>query len=272
MDMSEGSVDSVYGDWSRLQARLAQADFEAGRLLVGLDFDGTLAEIVDRPAEAALAAETRRLLRLISRRPDTKIAILSGRALEDVRRLVAMPEIYYAGNHGLEIHGPGIRWTHPKAQDLGNDLGRALADDLREFPGAFVEHKRLGIALHYRKVPARHLGRLRDKVRARLAGLKERFRFLRGKKTFDLRPDIPWDKGHALETIRRTLSGGWMAVFIGDDATDEEAFQTIGPRALTVRVGRVKTSAAQYVIPRRMLVDRLLETLARRSGASARAR
>ena len=60
-----------------------------------------------------------------------------------------------------------------------------------------------------------------------------------------------------------------MAVFVGDDATDEEAFQTIGPRALTVRIGRVKYSAAQYVIAHRRLVDPLLKVLARRSGVSA---
>ena len=118
--------------------------------------------------------------------------------------------------------------------------------------------------VHWQEVPSP--GWVRERVRERLAGLGGRFRFLHGKKTFDLRPSFRWDKGNALESIRKVLPGCWMAVFLGDDATDEEAFQTIGPRALTIRIGRVRVSAAEYVIPRRRLVDLFLEKLARRAG------
>lgn len=252
--------------WDRLQKRLLRADFDAGRLLVGLDFDGTLAEIVETPKKAALTKKTRRLLLALCRRPDTKVAILSGRALGDVRSLVGLPGVYYAGNHGLEIQGPGIRWRHPQVQPIASSIICGLEADLGDFPGAVVEYKRLGLAVHYRRVPRGRLSQLTERLREKLSPLRGRFRFLFGKMTFDVRSTVSWDKGHALETIRRILPGGWMAVFVGDDITDEEAFQTIGPKALTVRVGRVRRSSAQYVVAHRRFVDRLLHAFARRRG------
>ena len=251
-------------DWKRVQGRLAKPDFGAARILLGLDFDGTLAEIVDSPGKAVLSSETRRLLRALIRRPDVKVAVLSGRALGDIKKRVGLPGVYYAGNHGLQIEGPGLQWTHPHVGELGAAIWRPLEDDLKEFPGAFVEHKGLGVAVHYRKVPKRYIRRLSNRVQTKLAGRRDRFRIIRGKKTFDIRSSVPWDKGHALDAIRSRLQGGWMGVFIGDDATDEEGFRTLGRRGLTIRVGRVSSSAAQFVFSYRKQVDRLLASLAAR--------
>jgi trehalose 6-phosphate phosphatase len=251
-------------DWARVKDRLAKTDFLASRVLLGLDFDGTLSDIVDSPADASLSPGTRRLLRALILKPDIKVAVLSGRALEDIKKRVGLPGVYYAGNHGLQIDGPGMRWTHPHVGELDASIWRPLQADLRDIPGVLVEQKRLGLAVHYRKVPKRYVRRLADRVRSRFAGLRDRYRILAGKKTFDIRSTVPWDKGHALEAIRRRLSGAWWGVFIGDDRTDEEGFRTLGPKALTIRVGRVNASAAQYVFSRRDQVDRLLESLAAR--------
>lgn len=251
-------------DWARVKNRLAQADFGSGRILLGLDFDGTLSEIVDSPGKAVLSPETRRLLRALVKRPDIKVAVLSGRALEDIKKRVGLPGVYYAGNHGLQIDGPGLQWTHPRADELDHAHWRPLEEDLRNIPGALIERKRLGMAVHYRKVPKRYVRRLADRVRARFAALRDKFRILRGKKTYDIRSAVSWNKGHALGAIRDRLPGGWMGVFIGDDLTDEEGFRTLGPRALTIRVGRVKETEAQYIFSDRKQVERLLKSLAAR--------
>lgn len=251
-------------DWIRVQDRLAKEDFLASRILLGLDFDGTLSDIVESPEDAVLAPGTRRLLGALIVRPDIKVAILSGRALEDIKKRVDLPGIYYAGNHGLQIHGPQLEWTHPHVGELEASIWRPFAADLRDIPGAIVEPKRLGMAIHYRKVPKRFVRRLADRVRARFASMRDRYRILRGKKTFDIRSTVPWDKGHALDAIRNRLTGGWMGMFIGDDKTDEEGFRTLGPRALTIRIGQVRTSSAQFVFSHRRQVDRLLERLAAR--------
>lgn len=251
-------------DWARVKERLGKADFAATPILLGLDFDGTLAEIVDSPEKALLSPATRGLLQALAVKPDVRVAILSGRALEDIKNRVDLPGIYYAGNHGLQIDGPGLQWTHPRVGELDAGIWRPLEDDLKGIPGAIVERKRLGVAVHYRRVPKRFIRRLTDRVRARFVGLRDRFRILRGKKTFDIRSSVPWDKGHALNAIRKRLSGDWVGVFIGDDRTDEEGFRTLGRRALTIRVGRVSTSEAQYVFSHRKQVDRLLRSIAER--------
>lgn len=251
-------------DLARVQDRLAGANFGTGRILLGLDFDGTLSKIVDSPGKATLSPDTRRLLRALIRRPDIKVAVLSGRALADIKKRVGLPGVYYAGNHGLQIDGPGLQWTHPHANELSRASWRPLEDDLKSIPGALVERKQLGMAIHYRKVPKRFVRRLADRVRARFTGLQDKFRILHGKKTYDIRSSVPWNKGHALNAIRNQLPGGWMGVFIGDDRTDEEGFRTLGPKALTIRVGRVNITRAQYIFSDRNQVDRLLRSLAAR--------
>jgi len=252
--------------WPLLLERLAAPEFAGARLLVALDFDGTLSAIAPTPDEAVLEPSTRRLLGALARRPDTKVAIISGRSIEDLREKVGLSGLYYAGNHGLEIDGPGIRWAHPCAVGLDLTIREALEEQLRDIPGVLIEHKRLGVAVHYRGVHPKHHGRLRLRMRADLFDSPARYRLMRGKKTFDFRLDVPWDKGHALRAIRRTLKGAWTAVFVGDDVTDEEAFETIGPRALTVRIGRVRRSGAQYVMPDREQIGLFLEALAHRSA------
>lgn len=251
-------------DWARLRERLATPQFTTGGLLVGLDFDGTLADIADRPNQAVLAADTRRLLSLLSRRRDVRLAILSGRGLQDVKQLVGLRGVYYAGNHGLEIHGPGLRWQHPEARVLSRSARTLLENDIQGFPGAFLEPKRLGWAIHYREMAPRLFRPLGALVRTRLLAFKEEFRLLHSKKTFDVRPNLRWNKGHALTMIRKGLPRSWGTMFVGDDHTDEEGFRTLGLRAITVRVGAFKGSSAQYVVPRRRLVNHLLEALVRR--------
>ncbi len=257
-------------DWSKLKARLARTDFRRGKLLVGLDFDGVLSEITPHPADAALSPRTAQLLKALRGRSDTRLAIISGRGIGDLRRLVGLHGIFYSGNHGLQIRGPGLRWMHPEANEVDRAVWRGLEEGLKDIPGAIVEHKILGAAIHYRQVRPEHRRRLSGLVRAHHRSLSGRFRILPGKKIFDLRPALAWDKGRALDMIRQRLEPrfAWNAVFVGDDKTDEEAFLTLAGTALTVRVGRVSRSAAQYVIPGRSWVDHLLEELVRRPGAS----
>lgn len=258
-------------DWTKLEERLVGTNVARGRLLVGLDFDGVLSEITPHPADATLSRRTAKALKELSGRGDTRLAVLSGRRIGELQKLVGLSGIYYSGNHGLQIEGPGIQWTHPEANAVDRALWQTLVEELKAIPGALVEHKSLGAAVHYRQVAPSYRRRLQDIVRDSLRGLGPRFRIMHGKKIYDLRSSLDWDKGRALAMIQERLEDApsWNALFIGDDTTDEEAFRTLGPYVLTVRVGRVSRSNAQYVIPRRPLVDYLLEELAARPGPSA---
>lgn len=250
--------------WERLSARLAGPNFRGRRLLLGLDFDGTLAPIARTPGAAKISAAARRSLLRLARRRDTRLAILSGRELADVKSKIGLPGIFYSGNHGLEIAGPGLAWRHPAAHPLAGELLVELRRRVRGLPGVRVEDKRLGLAVHYRQADGRRTAAAKRDLARLLLQAGPGYRLFSSKKAFELRPALDWNKGRALETIRRVLPGTWSALIVGDDRTDEEAFKALGPRALSVRIGRVRRSKAAFVLPRRELVDRLLALLADR--------
>src|SRR5438105_7725711 len=126
----------------------------AAHLLVGLDFDGTLSPIVSRPELVALPAETREVLEAISARTDCTLAILSGRALDDVIKRAGIPGSVYAGNHGLEIATAAGRFVEPTATASRPALA-TVADLVRaglaRFPGARLEDKQLSLSVHFRQ-------------------------------------------------------------------------------------------------------------------------
>src|SRR5687767_13130078 len=131
----------------------------SGRLVLLLDFDGTLAPIVDDPAQAAIPPETRTELERLMGMAGVTVAVVSGRGLGDVRGRAAIPGIAYAGNHGMEIDGPGLHRTHPEALDArpALDLARVgLEGALDGVPGAWVEDKLLTLSIHFRLTPLIH--------------------------------------------------------------------------------------------------------------------
>jgi trehalose 6-phosphate phosphatase len=221
--------------------RAARAD--AGSLLLGLDFDGTLAPIVPRPEDAALLPAARRALDALAERSDTHIAIVSGRALADVRPRVGLERVYYAGNHGLEIDGPDVARVHPVAHDARDALAalaRSLDDALRPIPGVIVEDKGLTLSVHFRLVTdAADEERVRAVVRERARAHRD-LRLSDGRKVVEIRPDVDWHKGRALRFLRDTLEerfGRGPAIFIGDDRTDEDAFRELGETDCSIIVG-----------------------------------
>lgn len=203
----------------------------AGHLLVGLDFDGTLTAIVPRPQDAVLPRAARQVLERLGRRADTELAVLSGRALDDVRARVDVANVYYAGNHGLEIEGPDVVHVHPAAAESTRamrSLVQALERELGHIPGVVVEDKQITISVHYRGAAAHEQQRVRD-VAVEMGQGVSRLRVTEGKKVVELRPDVDWHKGAALQHIMSVLPHGLAgpALFIGDDLTDEDAFRAL---------------------------------------------
>ena len=248
--------------WTALRRRLLARP--SGPLLLGLDFDGTLAALARSPELSRLPGASRLLLGALSRRSGVRVAVLSGRRLRDVRTKVGLPGLYYAGNHGLELLGPKGPWTHPRAKAALGALrltARALRRELADFPGASLEDKALSLSLHYRRMSPRLSPSLEDRVREILGPHARRLRLSPGKKVWEIRPRLSWDKGKALLRIRRELGGLWSLMFVGDDATDEEGFRSLGPRALCVRVGPCGNSRAAFILGSRGRMESLLRLL-----------
>jgi trehalose-phosphatase len=197
--------------------------------IVCLDFDGTLSDIVSDPDAATLvdgAAEV--LEKLAGLCP---VALLSGRDLADIRQRVGLPGIWYAGSHGFELIGPdGTHHDNDLAATAIPVLERAaheLREELSQTPGVRVESKRYAVAVHYRNVVP---DRVPEIIAAtRRCGQRLGFRVTGGRKVIELRPDIDWDKGTALAWIRDRVSGTGRAlpIYIGDDLTDEDAFDAV---------------------------------------------
>jgi trehalose-phosphatase len=203
----------------------------AGRMLVALDFDGTLSPIVEQPESAALLEGMARPLRELVDRDDTIAAIVSGRGLADVRGRIGLDAFYYAGNHGFEIEGPGVDRVHEAAEAARPALescARALVEALADEPGTQVEDKKWTLSIHYRRAERDGAeSRVRAAIDAHCRG--PGLRVTEGKKIFEVRPDVAWDKGRATRFLLDVLADGadLPAIFIGDDRTDEDAFDVV---------------------------------------------
>ncbi|HSJ14835.1 MAG TPA: trehalose-phosphatase [Longimicrobiales bacterium] len=252
-----------------LAAAIVDARARAGHLFVGLDFDGTLTPIVSRPELAHLGGDTRLVLVRLAARPDTVVAVLSGRALADVRTRVAVPGLFFAGNHGFEIEGPGISELHPAADAAApaiRRLAEACARQLARIEGVIVEDKGVTLSVHFRLVAERAHADVRAAVRALVAG-EAGVRMSEGKMVIEVRPDVAWDKGAALAFLRRALHDdpAAPALFIGDDRTDEDAFRELGPGGWGILVAEQPPAqtAARARLRDPGAVQALLERLAR---------
>ena len=201
------------------------------RPAVFLDYDGTLTPIVERPDLAVLDETVRAVIRRLAGL--CPVAVVSGRDLEDVARLVGIGELVYAGSHGFDIRGPGLRTRVGEAY-LGDldDAEAALIQRLGGVPGALVERKRFAIAVHTRRVAPEHKEAVAEAVRGVAASLPK-LRVTGGKEIHELRPDLPWDKGRAVLSLldRLGLAGPeTLPLYLGDDETDEDAFRALAAR------------------------------------------
>jgi len=254
----------------RLLGRLDRELGDGAGLMAILDYDGTLAPIASSPGAAVLAPSVRATLARLARSERARLAILSGRALADVRRRVGVDAIVYGGCHGLEIEGRGLRFRHPRVRPIRvAAVRRALARGVAAIPGAHVEFKGLCVSLHYRNVAARYQPDVLSLV-ARTAGGAPDITVINGRKAFDFVPRVGWTKGEAARWIvrheRRALPPGKAVIlYAGDDATDETAFEALRDRVVTVRIGARK-GAAEYGLNGVAQMHGLLRWLVRRVG------
>jgi trehalose 6-phosphate phosphatase len=207
----------------------------SGELVLLLDFDGTLAPIVERPEAAALPPDTRRALQQLRAAPGVRLALVSGRGLDDVRARAGLGDIAYAGNHGMEIQAPGVRRIHEgaaAARPALEDVMRRLDPELAVIPGAILEDKGLTLSVHHRMVGS---GAEREEVERRVrdaaAGAPE-LRITEGKRVLEIRPRVDWHKGKAVLFLLDHLAPvpGAPVLYMGDDATDEDAFRALAER------------------------------------------
>ncbi len=210
------------------------------RVAVFLDYDGTLTPIVERPELAILSKDMGETLADLSQR--CRVMIISGRDRADVERLVGLKGLVYAGCHGFDIAGPeGPALSHLEASGYAPMVGRAARDlerELAPIPGTIVEDKTYTVAVHFRLVGTEDVGRVEhivDGVVARNPQLRK----TGGKMVFELRPNMDWDKGKAVLWLLEALdldTEDVVPIYIGDDVTDQDAFDALHGRGISILV------------------------------------
>lgn len=237
------------------------------RPAVFLDYDGTLTPIVARPELAVLSDDMRAAIRALAEL--CTVAIVSGRDRANVEQLVGIDTLVYAGSHGFDIAGPGgLRKQHEQAADFLPALDRAealLGERLAGIDGALVDRKRFALAAHYRLVAEDRLPEVEAAVDAALAEAKGQLRKTGGKKIFELRPNLPWDKGRAVDWLLEALEldrSGVLPFYIGDDETDEDAFKALRQSGIGVLVtAEPQQTAAHYRLHDPEAVGRFLRAI-----------
>ncbi len=235
--------------------------------LLAFDIDGTLAPIVERPDEARLPDDVQNCLVQLAQRFD--VAIITGRSIDDARRMLSFTPRYLIGNHGAEGL-PGWRERSAGFERIVRAWQQTLAAcGALATAGVALENKRYSLSLHYRRAP--NPAAAHDAIRGCLQRIDPEPRIILGKAVVNLLPlDAP-DKGDALRTlIEETRCSS--VLYVGDDDTDETVFGLRLPSVLTVRVEPAADSAAALYLRDQREVFTLMQHIARERPRAVAAR
>jgi trehalose 6-phosphate phosphatase len=267
---SIADLPHALADHERVRERLA------GRQpAVFLDYDGTLTPIVDRPEDAVISESMRDAVRGLAGR--CTVCVVSGRDRPVVQALMGVDDLVVAGSHGFDIWSPeGGAIEHQAAAGSEELLERVISrlrDELDPIEGALIEPKKASVAVHYRLVSEEERPAVEAVVERLLADYAEELKLTPGKMVYELQPKLDWDKGKAVLYLLDALElerDDVVPFYVGDDITDEHAFEALsgrgrggcGGRADDPEVGG-RTTAADFVLDSTEEVERFLDTLAR---------
>ncbi|KAL0395327.1 UNVERIFIED_CONTAM: putative trehalose-phosphate phosphatase F [Sesamum latifolium] len=296
IDIVSDEADIAYQSWlvrypSALNSFQTLMDRARNRKLVMfLDYDGTLSPIVDDPDRAFMSSEMRSALNSVAKHFPT--AIISGRSRDKVYELVGLTELYYAGSHGMDIMFPAkdmvsknhvncVKYTDSEGKEVNlfqpaseflpviNEVFRKLDDIVRDIKGAKVENHKFCVSVHYRNVDENSWPVIAQFVHDILKDYP-RLRLTHGRKVLEVRPAIDWNKGKAVEFLLESLGfsskDDVLPIYIGDDRTDEDAFKVLREknRGYGILVSAVpKESNAFFSLRDTSQVQGFLESLVR---------
>lgn len=242
---------------------------------VFLDYDGTLTPIVDRPEDAIISDSMRETVRVLAER--CPVCVVSGRDRSVVQELMGLDNLIVAGSHGFDIWSPEEGTIEHAAgsgfEDLLDDVKARLQKEVESIKGTSVEPKKASVAVHYRLVSEEERQKIKDVVDSILADYPEELKMTPGKMVYELQPKLDWDKGKAVLYLLETLEldhEGIVPMYLGDDHTDEHAFEALEGRGIGIFVGHAddpevggRTTSADYVLHTMDEVERFLDLLGR---------
>lgn len=249
------------------------------KIILLTDFDGTLSAIQDSPDLAMLSEEARQILLKISHDKSFFLGIITGRSLRQIKKLVNIPGILYAANHGIELEGPGIHFRSSEAKKARCNLWNVymrLITSLGHIEGVYLEDKGYTVSLHYRLVKKKHDV---EYVKKTVTHVLQPYLDMKtlslntGKMVYEILPPVKWSKATTIQWLLTNyfplnVGGDSLLIYIGDDNADIEVFNTLKDEELTVFVGSPSTTIpADYFVHSPEEVRTFLEYLYKQKGA-----
>lgn len=242
MTVSRRAIPHLFKHWDLVAARIRASR----RVVVFLDFDGTLVDIARRPYRVRLAPRTRRILRRLSRNPRVTLAVISGRRRTELQRYIGMRKIHCLGLYGWERSAP-LRLPLPALKALR--LARiVLEEHLSDYPKIWIENKIVSLSVHLLAASRDGKREIRQRVRSWLRPFRHELRCLENLRDVEILPRSIAGKGDAVlrvlatQKLRRAL-----AIYFGDDLSDEPAFAAVSS-GISVLVGAPRLTHAEFLL------------------------
>jgi trehalose 6-phosphate phosphatase len=264
-----GDLPHALEDGDELARRLA-----GRRPAVFLDYDGTLTPIVDRPEDALISESMREAVRGLAGR--CPVCVVSGRDRRVVQELMGVDDLIVAGSHGFDIWSPtggeiqreeGVGFA-----DLLEEVNERLHREMDPIEGVLIEPKKTSVAAHYRLVSEGERPKIKGIVDTLLAEHPDELKVTPGKMVYEIQPNVEWDKGKAVLYLLEALDldrEDVVPIYLGDDITDEDAFEALKGRGIGIFIGRAddpevtgRTTSADFALHTVKEVETFLYTLA----------
>ncbi|MBP7088072.1 MAG: trehalose-phosphatase [Candidatus Omnitrophica bacterium] len=254
---------SISNPWYKRSAKTVF--FSHRNLVFFLDYDGTLTPIAAKPQLAIISQSMKETVRKLAQK--YKVAIVSGRARQEVQDLMGIEGIFYAGSHGFDIKGPGLSLLYPQAQEavpLMAQIVQKLSKEIGSFEGILVEDKKFSVGVHYRLAKKEIIPKVKEAVE-KITENNPSVHLMRGKKVLEILPAVDWNKGKAVCWLLQALGAFWSSnsvIYIGDDTTDEDAFRVVRTRGTGILVAeKSRISAADFILKSPKEVEDLFEKI-----------
>lgn len=245
------------------------------RPAVFLDYDGTLTPIVDRPEDAVISDSMRDAVSGLAER--CTVCVVSGRDRQVVQELMGLGNLVVAGSHGFDIWSPEEGTIEHDAgsgyEELLEDVKARVQEEVGEIEGASVEPKKASVAVHYRLASEGGRQEIKRSVDRILDDYPDDLKMTPGKMVYEIQPKLDWDKGKAVLYLLETLDldqDEVVPMYLGDDHTDEHAFEALKGKGLGIFVGYAddpevgeRTTSADYLLSTVEEVETFLNHLAR---------
>lgn len=235
--------------WNNFSKRL----LSSSKVELFLDYDGTITPIHKTPSETILSSDTIHILQQLIQLPNVRVTILTGRSMKDIRKFIPFENIRLVANHGFHIYMDGNEWVHPDAESSFpkmHQLQDILLTALKSFSNVFVENKQFTLGIHYRNAAAKDTPIVKELTKKNISSFDPKLVITESKEVIEVQPPVKWGKGNAVSKILKVhpYPHNSLKIYIGDDITDEDAFQVLKSSGITIYVGEISETKAQYYV------------------------